>query len=101
MGPQSIHGSSRGSARIKAAEHEMINSDKAIVNLLREHGNLKRRLEEVQNPEFLISLKRQLKETEEEIQRQQKLSKQINVEQIQRDKRLDKISVKNEPETMK
>ena len=79
----------------------MINSDKAIVNLLREHGNLKRRLEEVQNPEFLISLKRQLKETEEEIQRQQKLSKQINVEQIQRDKRLDKISVKNEPETMK
>lgn len=42
---------------------------------MREHAKLKRRLEEVQNPEFLINLKRQYKETELEIERQRKISK--------------------------
>jgi hypothetical protein len=36
--------SSVGPTRIKAAEQEIINTDKAIVNLMKEHGNLKRRL---------------------------------------------------------
>ena len=62
--------SSRGSTRIRAADQEIVNTDKAVTNLVREHTKLKRRLEEVQNPEFLINLKRRLRETELEIQNQ-------------------------------
>ena len=43
--------------RIKAAEQEIVNTDKAVANLMREHTRLKRRLEEVRNPDFLINLK--------------------------------------------
>jgi hypothetical protein len=32
--------------------------------LLKEHGKLRKRLEEVQNPEFLIDLKKNIKETD-------------------------------------
>lgn len=55
---------SRGSTRIKAAEQEIVNNDKAVTNLMKEHAQLRRRLEEVQNPEFLINLKQQLKEAD-------------------------------------
>ena len=78
-----------------------MNTDKAVTNLVREHTKLKRRLEEVQNPEFLINLKRRLRETELEIQNQQKLTRQLHNDQVRREQRLDKIIEKNEPETMK
>lgn len=58
----SKHGSE--ASRVRAADQEILNTDKAVGNLMREHAKLKRRLEEVQNPEFLINLKRQYKETE-------------------------------------
>ena len=62
-------GETKGQTRIKAADQEIINTDKAVSNLLKEHSKLKRRLEEVQNPEFLIDLKKALKETDDEIKK--------------------------------
>ena len=44
-------------SRLKAAEQEIANTDKAVANLMREHTKLKRRLEEVRNPDYLINLK--------------------------------------------
>ena len=38
--------SSRGSTRIRAADQEIINTDKAVSNLLKEHNKLRKRLEE-------------------------------------------------------
>lgn len=46
------------SSRLKAADQEIANTDKAVSNLLREHTKLKRRLDEVRDPEFLITLKK-------------------------------------------
>lgn len=62
--------SSRGSTRIRAADQEIINTDKAVSNLLKEHTKLRKRLEEVQNPEFLIDLKKALKDVDSEITKQ-------------------------------
>jgi len=42
-----ISRSSRGSTRIRAADQEIVNTDKAVTNLVREHTKLRRRLEEV------------------------------------------------------
>lgn len=55
----------------------------------------------MQDPEFLINLKRQIRDTDEEIQRQTKLTRQLHQDQVRREQRLDKIIVKNEPESMK
>jgi cysteinyl-tRNA synthetase len=60
-------GESVGSTRVRAADQEILNTDKAVQNLLKEHTKLRKRLEEVQNPEFLIDLKKQLKEVEIQI----------------------------------
>ena len=38
---------SHNSNRIKAADQEILNTDKAVTNLVREHTKLRRRLEEV------------------------------------------------------
>ena len=80
---------------------EIQNTDKAIQNLIREHQKVKRRLEEVQNPDFLLNLKKNIRTTEKEIKDHEKLLQLLHVEQIRREKRLDKIIEKNEPETMK
>lgn len=55
----SSHGSPKKTpaSRLKAAEQEIVNTDKAVANLMREHNKLKRRLEEVRNPDYLINLK--------------------------------------------
>ena len=42
-------------------------TDKAIINLMKEHAKLKKRLEIIQQPDFLINLKKDLRTTEEEI----------------------------------
>ncbi len=55
----------RGGASV--AERELQNTDKAIVNLMKEHNKLKKRLEMIQQPDFLLNLKRDLKTTQEEI----------------------------------
>jgi hypothetical protein len=73
-GGMSYNGNNQTS-RLKAADQEILNTDKAVGNLLREHTKLKRRLDEVRDPEFLINLKKQLKDTEDDIQRQHKLKK--------------------------
>jgi len=46
---------------------EAANTDKAILNLMKEHNKLKRRLEIVSQPDYLVNLKRDLRITEEEI----------------------------------
>ena len=56
-----------GGVRGTIAEREVQIADKAIVNLMKEHNKLKKRLELVQQPDFLINLKRDLRTTEEEI----------------------------------
>ena len=55
----------------------------------------------MQDPQFLIDLKKNLRETEGEIKGQEKLLSQLHVEQVRREKRMDKIIEKNEPETLK
>eukprot|EP00347_Sterkiella_histriomuscorum_P015656 403356196 len=90
-----------GSQKIRTREKEIQNTDKAISNLIREHQRLKKRLEEVQSPDFLLNLKKNIRSTEQEIKNYEKMLQQLHVEQIRREKRLDKIIERNEPETMK
>ena len=45
------------------AERELQNTDKAIINLTKEHSKLKKRLEMIQQPNFLVNLKRDIKTT--------------------------------------
>lgn len=92
----SRHGGESTTNRIRAADQEIVNTDKAVSNLLREHTKLRRRLEEVRNPEFLIGLKRQLKETEDEIVQQQKLRKLLHNEQVKREHRLNHLAERND-----
>lgn len=67
-------------ANFTVAERELQNTDKAIVNLMKEHNKLKRRLEMIQQPDFLLNLKRDLKTTQEEIKQQEKLKRQLKVD---------------------
>ena len=68
-------GGSINRAGFSVAERELQNTDKAIVNLMKEHNKLKRRLEMIQQPDFLLNLKRDLKTTQEEIKQQEKLKR--------------------------
>jgi len=85
-GPGSVN---RGG--VSVAERELQNTDKAIVNLMKEHNKLKRRLEMIQQPDFLLNLKRDLKTTQEEIKQQEKLKRQLKVDQLRREKKLDTL----------
>jgi len=97
-----FHGESRpGSQRIRAREKEIQNTDKAIQNLVREHQRLRRRLEEVQSPDFLLNMKKSIRAAEKDIKDYERQLQQLHVDQIRREKRLDKIIEKNEPESMK
>lgn len=69
-----------GSQRIRAREKEIENTDKAIQNLIREHQRVKKRLEEVQSPDFLLNLKKSIKNSEKEIKDYEKLLQQLHVE---------------------
>jgi len=62
---------------------------------------LRRRLEIIQQPNFLSNLKRDLRITEEEIQQQEKLKRQLKVDQLKREKKLDHILIDNEPDVLK
>ena len=90
-----------GSHKVKAREKEIQNTDKAIANLVREHQRVKKRLQEVQSPEFLMNLKQNIRNAEKEMKEYEKMLQQLRVEQVRREKRLDKIIERNEPETMK
>lgn len=46
------------------------NSEKAIHNLMKEHNKLKKRIELLQQPNFLVNLKRDLRVANEEINQQ-------------------------------
>ena len=56
---------------MSVAEREIQTTDKAIVNLMKEHAKLKKRLDMIQQPDFLMNLKRDLKTTQEEIKQQE------------------------------
>jgi septal ring factor EnvC (AmiA/AmiB activator) len=58
-------------------------------------------LEEVQNPDFLINLKKEIREVDKDIKDHEKSLQVLHVEQARREKRLDRIIEKNEPETIK
>ena len=80
-----------GSQKVKTRQKEIENTDKAIKNLIQEHLRVKKRLEEVQSPDFLLNLKMSIKGSEKEIQEYEKLLKQLHIEQVKREKRMDKI----------
>ena len=67
-----------------------------MANLAREHTKLKRRLDEVRNPEFLMNLKRQLRECETEINKQKKLRKDLHNDQVRREHRLNHLANAND-----
>ncbi len=48
-----------------------------------------------------MNLKKNIRNAEKEIKDYEKMLQQLHVEQVRREKRLDKIIEKNEPETMK
>ena len=101
---QSLHDDEEArpnSKRIKTKEQEITNTDKAIQNLVKEHARVKKRLEEVQAPDFLLNLKKNLKNVDQEIKDLQMMKKNLHVEQNRREKRLDRIIEQNEPEAMK
>jgi chromosome segregation ATPase len=62
-------------SRIRAADREVVTIEKNASTLVKEHNKLKKRLEEVQNPEFVTNLKRQLKNADEEIKSKEKQKK--------------------------
>jgi len=79
-----------------------IHADKATLSLMKEHDKLKKRLKLITQPDFLVNLKRDLRITEEEIKQQEKLKKQLKVDQLKREKKLEAItSEQNEPDVMK
>ena len=49
----------------------------------------------------MVNLKRDLKTTEEEIKQQEKLKRQLKVDQLKREKKLDNIMENNEPDVLK
>ena len=68
---------------------------------MKEHNKLKKRLELIQQPDFLINLKKDLKTTEEEIKQQEKLKRQLKVDQLRREKKLDQIIDQSEPDVLR
>jgi len=81
-------------------EHELLNSDKAIQNLLQEKQRLLKRRQELSEPNYLLNLKRDLKTTEQEIKQQLKLKKQLAEEHLKRDRRLDHLIAADENEVL-
>lgn len=76
------------------------NTEKLIQNLTREQTKLRRRMEVISAPDFLANLKRDLRTTEEEIKQQEKLKRQLKLDQLRRERKLDNILIENEPEAM-
>ena len=67
-----------------------------------ERAKLQKRLDEVRNPDYLIQLKKHLKDTESEIARQKKMRKDLHNDQAKRENRLNHLAEKNDqPEAMK
>ena len=57
-------------------------------------------MEVISAPDFLANLKRDLRTTEEEIKQQEKLKRQLKLDQLRRERKLDNILIENEPEAM-
>lgn len=55
----------------------------------------------ISQPDFLVNLKRDLRTSEEEIKQQEKLKRQLRVDQLKREKKLDHIMHENEPDVMR
>lgn len=80
-----------GSQKIRTRQKEIENTDKAIQNLIKEHQRVKKRLEEVQSPEFLLNLKRNIRQAEKEVKDYEKMLLQLHHEQVKREKRMDRL----------
>ena len=91
-GAANVGGNERpGSQKIKTRQKEIENTDKAIKNMVKEHQRVKKRLEEVQSPDFLLNLKMSIKSSEKQMKDYEKLLQTLHVEQVRREKRMDKI----------
>ena len=89
-----------GSQKIRTRQKEIENTDKAIQNLIKEHQRVKKRLEEVQSPEFLLNLKRNIRQAEKEVKDYEKMLMQMHHEQVKREKRMDRLIGKGGEVTM-
>ena len=61
---------------------------------MKEHNKVKRRLEKISNPEYVVSLKKDFRTTEEEIKQQDKLKKQLKTEEQRRAKKIDTLGTR-------
>lgn len=52
---------------------------------------MKKRLEEVQSPDFLINLKKNIRAAEKEVKDYEKLLLSLHNEQVKRERRMDKM----------
>lgn len=55
----------------------------------------------IQQPNFLVNLKRDIKTTQDEIKQQEKLKRQLKVDQLRREKKLDNLIDQGEPDVLK
>jgi hypothetical protein len=68
--------------------------------LIKEHQRVKKRLEEVQSPEFLLNLKRNIRQAEKDVKDYEKMLMQLHHEQVKREKRMDRLIGKASDVTM-
>lgn len=69
-----------GSQKIRTRQKEIENTDKAILNLVKEHQRVHKRLEEVQSPDFMLNLKKGIKNSEKEIKEYEKMLQTLHIE---------------------
>ena len=70
-------------------------------NLQQEYNRLKKRLDMVSHPNYMITLKKQVLEADETIKQLRKEKKGMEVQQFRRERKMDKIIKHDEPEYVK
>ena len=86
---------------MRARDEELKNSDKMARNLFFEYEKLQKRLEKLSNPLYSNELKRKNIDLDTRIRALTREQKALTIDQHRREKRLDKIISKGEPESYK
>lgn len=85
----------------KTREEELKNQDKMTKNLFFEYERLQKRMERLSDPIYPAELKRKNAELENRLKTLGKEQKNLQIDQIRREKRLDKIISIGEPECLR
>jgi translation initiation factor 2B subunit (eIF-2B alpha/beta/delta family) len=86
---------------MRVRQEEVKNSDKQMKNLMNEYQRLQKRLAEVSDPSYIITLKDQISQADDTIKSLKKEKKNLEVEQFRRERKMDKIITYGEPENVK